>query len=347
MDYTGQKRLELFVDNSQMIKKEFIWHSSLTKRFAALLYAQAGKRIDCDGIQQCIDLIKENTGVFSTFRGNMVLSMAAMLSLSPNPQKRFGETQKVYDLLKGIKFQAHDYLVVAAYQIAQSDNYDYTPVITRAKGFYDGMKARHFFYTGQDDYIFSTMLGLSDLDPSEGVERIERLYGRLKGEFLDKNSVQALAQVLVLGGVDDRASDDASVGAVSGDSTSVDDAANRVLSLRDGFRAQKIRLDKTYTLPMLGILALLPVEIDTIVRDISTVFDTLRNQKGFGSLSISSQELLLFAASIVAGEYTEHVKDGVLNATLSTSLTNIILAQEAAMIAAFSASAITAASTSS
>ena len=42
---------------------------------------------------------------------------------------------------------------------------------------------------------------------------------------------------------------------------------NRTLALlirfyyRDTLRAQKIKLDKTYTLPVLGILAMLPVEI--------------------------------------------------------------------------------------
>ena len=171
------------------------------------------------------------------------------------------------------------------------------------------------------------MLGLTDLDAAVGVERIEQLYSRLKGEFWDKNSVQALAQVLVLGESDDS-------------------IANRVLVLRDTLRAQKIKLDKAYTLPVLGILAMLPVEIDTIVRDKGVVQGTLRAQKGFGSLSVTTQELLLYAASIVACEYAESVKDGVLTATLSTSITNIIIVQQAAMIAAISASATASAASS-
>ena len=139
--------------------------------------------------------------------------------------------------------------MLAAYQIAaQTDASDYRNVVTRTRSFYDGMKARHSFNTGQDDYIFAAMLGLTDLDAAVGVERIEQLYSRLKGEFWDKNSVQALAQVLVIGESDDS-------------------IANRVLVLRDTLRAQKIKLDKAYTLPVLGILAMLPVEIDTIVRD--------------------------------------------------------------------------------
>ena len=47
MKYTGENKLELFANNAQIIKKEFTWQNALTKRLAALLYAQEGKTIDC------------------------------------------------------------------------------------------------------------------------------------------------------------------------------------------------------------------------------------------------------------------------------------------------------------
>lgn len=63
-------------------------------------------------------------------------------------------------------------------------------------------------------------------------------------------------------------------------------------------------------------------------------------------MEYTTQELLLFTAALVAGEYARSVKDGILTAALSTSITNIIIAQEAAMIAAISASTAAAASSS-
>jgi hypothetical protein len=47
MNYTGQNKLELFVDNAQITKREFAWQNTLTKRLAALLYAQVGKTVYC------------------------------------------------------------------------------------------------------------------------------------------------------------------------------------------------------------------------------------------------------------------------------------------------------------
>jgi hypothetical protein len=332
MQVTGQNKLELFVENAQSIKKEFTWQDGLAKKMAALLYAQEGKTIDCEKIRQCHNLIKQNTGTFSPFRGDMALTMAAMLSLTANPQMQFSETQKVYDLLKSAKFHTSDFLIFAAYQIAaQSATSGYPKVVTRARSFYDGMKALHFFHTGEDDYILAAMLGLTDLNIRAGTERIERLYTLLKPEFRNKNSIQALAQVLVF-------------------SDSDDSVIRRVLSLRDALRAQKIKLDGAETLPILGILALLPVEIGTIVSDVKAAQDTLKAKKGFGSMSITTQGILLFAASIIASDYVDSVKDGILTATLSTSITNILIAQQVtmmAMISASSAAAVAASSSSS
>jgi len=309
----------LFAENAQAIRKEFTWQNALTKRLAALLYAQADRRIDCDAIRWCHDLMKQNTGVFSTFRGNMALGVATLLSLSADPQGLFRQTLAVYELLRATKLRNSDYLVVAAYQIAaQTEPAQYPNAVARTRAFYDGMKAHRFLQTGQDDYIFAAMLGLSRLDPVTGTDRIERVFDRLRGDFREKNSIQALAQVLVLGGTDDI-------------------AITRIIALRDALRAQKIRLDKTFTLPSLGVLALLPVDPGVIARDIDQAQAFLRAQQGFGRLSVTTQELLLYATGIVADGYARTIDAGVLAATISTSITNIIIAQQTATIAATTA----------
>ena len=314
-----QEKLALFAANAQAARKEFTWHDTLVKKLAALLYALDNKPIDCTAIRNCHTGIKNNTGIFSMFRGNMALCIAAMLSLKENPAEIFGNTMTVYDMMKSAKFRASDYLVVAAYEIAsQAKPEEYGQTVTRARAFYDGMKSKGFFRTGQDDYIFSAMLGLSDIDVRTGTERIEELYQRFKSAFWSGNSVQALAQILVLSG-------------------ECDTAINRILTLRDAMKSQKIRLDRAYTLPSLGVLALLPVDIDTLVRDIDKAQAFLRAQKGFSSWTVSKQAVLLFASAVIASVYAEDVKSGV-TASVSTSIASIIIAQQAAIIAAVSAS---------
>lgn len=314
-------RLELFANNAQRIKKAFAWQNAMVNRLAALLYTAENKVADDEAIRASYELIKEHTGLFSSFRGTSVISIAALLSLSAEQETQLTNTLAVYDLMKDTKFRASDYLVVAAYQIAANSTSDqYVRTVERAKMFYDSMKAKHRFLTGQDDYIFAAMLGLSDIDVDKGIDRMEQLYTTLKPEFLSGNSVQALTQVLVLG-------EEAS------------EAADHVLALRDAFRARGIRLDKEYTLSSLGVLSLLPSNSEDIVTDVSETYEFLRTQKGFGSWSIGKQELLLLSAALVAFKYVEDVRNGVITTMLSTSITNIVIAQQAAMAGAAAASA--------
>ena len=324
-----QQRLQLFVDNTRMLKKGFTWHSMLIRRLAALLYASENRQADAEAVQQCYRLIKESTGVFSTFRSNMSIGIAALLSLSDEPKPLLDNTIKVYDLLKTYKLRASDYLVVAAYQIASGANPEkYADIAKRTRAFYDGLKTNHRFYTGQDDYIYTAMLGLSDLDVHDGVENIEKLFQRFKHDFSNKNSIQALSQILVL-------------------SEASNESIERVLALRDSLKAQKMRYDKAYTLPSLGVLALFPVDNTTILNDLDESRSFLRSQKGFGSFSVSQQELLLYIMGIVASEYLDSAKSDVSTSALSTAITNILIAQQAAMIAAISASYTAVAASSS
>jgi uncharacterized protein CbrC (UPF0167 family) len=329
MNNGDHNKFILFAENTQAVKKEFKWQDTLTKRLAALLYAIENKPVDCEAIHESRTLIKKNTGVFSKFRGNMSLCVAAMLSLKDNRQEIFSDTLNVYDMMKKAKFRASDYLAVASYQIAAHAEHDkIQEAVNRTKEFYNGMKSNRWLHTGQDDYIFAAMLGLSDMDVKTSVDKIENLYQRLKPHFWAKNSVQTLAQILILSGECDK-------------------AVNRVLELREALKEQRLRLDKTSTLPAMGVLALLPVNIDIIVQDIIYAKDFLRNQKGFGSLYLSTQELLLLVSSIVAAEYAEEMNDGVITASLSTSIASIIIAQQTAVImAAVSAGAIAASSSS-
>lgn len=325
------EKLSLFTTNAQAMKGSFKLQETLTKQLAAMLYTFENKQMDCNAIKQCHTLIKDSTGIFSSFRGNMSLCVSAMLSLQDAPDQLLTDTLIVYDLLKNAKFRASDYLTVAALLIASNtDTQGCQHTVERAKAFYDEMKKSHWFITGEDDYIFAVMLGLSDIDPISGTERIEQLYQRLKPEFKSKaggNAVQALSQILVLGGKSDEALD-------------------HIFTLNNALRDQKIKLDKTYTLPALGVLALLPIDGDILANDILEAQAYLRAQKGFGSLSISTQELLLFSTAIVTSVYAEEMKNDIVTASITTSIIGIIIAMQMAIII-MSTAAVTAASTSS
>jgi uncharacterized membrane protein len=120
-------------------------------------------------------------------------------------------------------------------------------------------------------------------------------------------------------------------------------ALHHILSLRDVLRSHKIKMDKEYTLPALGVLSLLPISADIIARDILEAQAFLKAQKGFGVFSVTSQELLLYAAAFITTSYAEDTDNNLMTASVSTSITSILIAQQIAILIAASASASAAA----
>lgn len=329
MDSTYQVRIELFVDNCQHAKAAFFWKNSLSKRLAALLFAAENRKIDPQAIKQAETLIKENTGLFSSFRGNSVLTVATLLALADNPHLCLDNTLRVYDLMRAVQFSSSDYLAVAACLIAvQADPDQFAQAVGKAKAFYDAMKSAHWFLTGQDDHINAAMFGLSDITVQDGIDQMERLYQDLRLEFYHKNSIQAMATVLMLCG-------------------KKPDWVRRVSLLKQAFRDRNLKMDQQYTLTSLGVLSLLPQDDLVIVDTVQSTFDYLRSQPGFGSWSVAKQELLLYAAALFAFSSADQVNKGLLAGTISTSIASIIIAQQTAALIASTSAASAAASSSS
>ena len=312
-------KLGLFTNNASVIRKDFVWLNVMAKRLVALICTLENKPIDCIAIKENLNLIKNNTGLFSMFRGNMSLCIAAMLSLNTDRDKVFANTISVYDQLNLAKFGASDYLAVAAYLIAcNTEPYNYQHAVRRTRAFYEGMKKHRWFHTGQDDYIFTSMLGLSDVGIEEGLVRINLLYEQLKPEFrlAGGGGVQMLAQMLAICG-------------------KCNDSLEHLFHLRHAFRQRNVRLDKAYTLPALGALSLLDISSDILVNDMLDAQRYLRAQKGFSSFSITTQELLLYTSAIISSVYAVEMKSNIV-ASLTTSITSIIIAQQIAIVIAAS-----------
>lgn len=323
------QKLTLFIENHRSMKGKFVSRETLTKRLAALLYAEENRAIDLGAIQESYELIKAETGLFSAFRGTSAMAIATMLSLAEDGEKVLNDALALYKELNAAKFWKSDYLAIAAYQIAaNAKERDRSLIVERTRAFYEGMKAYHKFYTGQDDVIFAAMLGLSDVDVNEGVNRMESLFQRLRGDIASGNGLQALTQVLVLGG-------------------EAEDTVPRVLELREKLKSVGLRMDREYTLSSLGMLGLLPVEADMLVEDVSWAYEYLRGEKGFGSFSLTKQQVLLFAAALVIFSHAQELAHDVTKAALSTTITNIIIAQQAAIAVIAASTAATAAASSS
>ncbi|MGI5900420.1 MAG: DUF4003 family protein [Christensenellales bacterium] len=329
MGHRLKSKVELFASNVQALKGTFVWKNVLLKRMAALLYAGKDERIDLNALRESHDLIKSKTGVFSYFRSNSMVTLSTLLSMHDDKQAQLDKTLAVYERMKEYRFWKGDYLVVAAYQIAENTREEkYDETIRRAKAFYDGMKAQHPFITGHSSYIFAALLGLSDMKIESGLMRIEGFYRAFKPHFRSGYSVQALAQVLALS---------------AGDR----DVEGRVLYLSDKFRQRNMRMDRQYILSSLGILSILPADLNGLVNDVIETYEQLRTKKGFGRWTVTKRELLMLSSALVCFDHIAEENNQLLTTTLSTSITNIIIAQQTAIAVAVATSSSAAASSGS
>jgi len=323
-----QQTLTLLTENTQALKKEFRGHDALDKRMAALVYALADRPMDVGAMREQRARLKEKTGAFSSFR---MAYVTALLALNGDCDI-LADALDVYALLKKSKLQASEFSVMAACHIAahglraghhgattHKSHGEYPKIVAQTRAFYDAMKVEHRFLTGAHDYIFAAMMGISGIPVPETVARMEVLFGQLKPEIRSRGGVRTLAQVLVLAGA-------------------ADQALPRVIPLRNALRARRIKMESPYNLPMLGVLAGLPVEPEALAAELQEAQAFLRAQKDFGKLYIDTQPLLLFCAAVVASTHANDLPGEALTAAVVTGILNTMAAQQAALMAAVAAS---------
>ena len=304
-----QDKLSLFAENCQAIKGSFTMHLPVIKRLSALAYTLENKQVDITAIDEAHQIIKNDVGMFSNFRGTFVIYLATMLSLQEFPQQMFSDTKHVYGLLNQQGFWKNDYLVLSAFEIAKNaESGKHSHVASRAMDFYKEMKANHRFHIGTDDYLFTAMLAMSDMEVHAGANKVRQIFTLLKynfGFWASKNSLLHLAQVLALGG-------------------HPGDCVQELLHLKRILKQRKIRLDRNPVLSALGVVGLFPVNHGDIANELESAINYLRTQKGFGTWSdVHREELLLYAVSILASVWASEISRLLQSDIVSSSTNNM------------------------
>lgn len=316
-----QQKTDLFIENIQKMKENFKWDSSLLHQLVAFIYAEKDKEVDPVEIKHAKEIIKSNTGLFSMFKDSTFLAIAGMIAMDNAPEEYFKNTMNVYNRMKKAGFSGSNYLAISSLIIAKkASEFNYDNVIENTKNYYDRMKKEHRILTSYDDYCFATMLGISELGIDSAIREMEECYRNLKGHFFSSNSVQSLSHVLAFG------EETAAI------------KCERVLKIAEMLKTKKCKLGYDGELTALGILALITDDIEKITDEIAKVSDYLHDKKVFGSFFESSTGRNRYAAALVSSTYVQNLKEDILSVTLQNSLTNILIAQETAVIVAITAS---------
>ena len=326
----------LLIENRDTIASLYKWESGLTHLCCSGIFTMKGIKVDVGMLMQAKVLLKQQSSIFSEFRGMASPVVASMLSISENPKLLLAQCRTVYDLLKK-KFQSCPYLPITAMVIAQTAAPDtYEQVVSRAHGLYKMMKKAHPFLTSSDDYTFCALMALSEKRDETLLADAEACFAQLKRNGMSRNGIQSLSHVLSL---------------YNGSALI---KCQQTLDLFQKLRELGLGFGTNYELPILGILAMSGQNLTEIASNIEEIDKWLKQQKGFGIFgSVNTKQRLMYAALLAQPEtqasyVTDSEKQELFSDTGATTATlATLIAQEAAMCAAMMASASAAAATSS
>jgi len=298
------------------MKETFFWGSSYIYPVAAAVFVDKRVTADRERLEMCGDILKENTGFFSNFRNYVKLPMISMMAVSDNPEEKLKKALAVYELLKQ-HFFSSTYLPLASMTISDYvEPEHYEAVAHRTRRIYDLMKQEHPFLTSGEDSVFAALLALSNASDEQIVLNTEQCFDILKPQFFSSNAVQSLSHVLAL---------------CEGDAEM---KCSRAMDLFYRLKDRGYKYGTGYELATLGVLAMLPADLDTIADDTVQVAEYLAGQRGYGILGMTKRQRLMHAGLIVTSDYLD--QNTSMQAAVSSTI-SLIIAQQTAVCAAIAA----------
>lgn len=301
------------------------------RKCAALSLTIKNKHVNADKINEAISVIKKNTSVFSNFRGNNLLVAATIISLEEDMERALEEINSIYGKLKK-EFFSSEYLILAAIVIFNSrDRINIDKAVRDTRIVYKHMAKEHRFLTGSEDTTAAAMIAVTSSNIEGTMKEVELYYEGLSDKgFWKGNNLQALSHILPL---------------FSGD---IGSKIEKVNLLSKALKANNVPI-KSYSLPLLGVAAIVAEEPNAFAKLVSEVNDKIKKEKGFGTFSLGYDIRNMIAIGLVAASYIDRLddyeKEKLIDTTNNIALT-IQIAIELA-VAGAAAAAVASASASS
>lgn len=317
MDRKYESQVEDMLENYMSIKKAFAWEMDISKHLVAMNFTIQGKNANADEIKDLMKYMKQQTGMFSPFRGSMAFPIAGLLASDSNePQNLLDEMLSYQEPMKSVGFKSSMYLPVALYAMTfRDESYNVTSLGNRAMDVYKEMKKNHPIVTSGDDYALAILIAQS----GKNTDIMERYYQGLASEgFTKGNGLQALSHILSFSELD------------------VNSTIRKCTKIYQTMKDNKLKVYGDYY-AAIGLIALLEDTDGHLLNEFVELANFLRSQKKYKWLGKGVN--VLFASALIASEYIKDIENGVMNTTLQVSIQTLIAAQQAAMIAAISCSA--------
>ena len=251
-----RKTCDEFLNNQLIFKEAFPF--SYTRAIGAVAsYYFMSQNVEANEemLKLCRKIIRQYSGLFSSFRGNGELIYTSMLASDDDPGNKMSLALAAYDALK-IYFRQTPYLTfLAMMMVDQVSPSSYHLIAGLTNTSYSLMKERHLFLTSDEDVPYAGLFAMSQKSTKGLVEESEQIYTALKSNFsiFSNNARQSVSHALAL---------------CSGDAMT---KCEKLLRLYDLAYENKLRYGHSFELVALGVLANLGIDHTKLVEDLLDV----------------------------------------------------------------------------
>lgn len=310
-----QDQINQYEDIYTTLKKRLRWQVSdhQVLMLTASIYCTNDHPFDVERFMGISEMIKKESGMFSHMKSQLRFSCAALLDVkTEGPHLQFERLQSLYNRLIEAGFKKGVYTHLAALAVLGEEEID-PDLPERALTLYKRMAKEHLFLTGHSDYPFAMLLAKKGQENI--VDYIETFYDQLNHEgFRKGNDLQTMSHIL-------------SLQVEEGPEVMI----SRALRIHDALRSEGIRMKPAYY-PQVALLSFVK---DADCGTIRSIWDNLNSIKAF---KWHKDVNFMMAVNFYVSHYLEDAS--LAHTSLSTTIETLIQAQQTAMIATLSASAV-------
>lgn len=277
---------EQFVSAQKTISKVQPLLSMYAYPICAELFVESGVEPDLKKLKKCERILIKKAGLFSDFSGTSALLIISLLSMSEDPEAMYDRLKDARDLVRRYFPPVPDYVALAAIVLnEEGDQSKWEEIARSAADIYNALKKKHRILTSGGDILFSLILARSGKEKQDVTADAKACAQRLTAYQLDGKSLQSLTRVLAL---------------ADGDP---EEKCDRFDKLYELLKAKGRKYGKEYQIPMLGLAAMLPGEIESVAADIIDVDNYLSKEEMYKGIvpKYSKTVRLMHAAMVVAG----------------------------------------------
>ena len=286
-----EERLYLLVENYESLKKVNAspW-MGLVMHGCALEYTLKDKKINTNLVNESMEIIRENTSIFSDFRGKSSINTAITLSFQTNPKSSFDEILNIHKKLRVNKFCSGDCLALVSNVIFENkDKINVDECIEKMRYVYRSMIQNHPYSISVEEYMITCIIAITSNDIEEELSNMEIAYEYLmKNGVYNRRTLQNLAHVLSF--------------------NKNEETLNKCLEIKKELEKNKCKIHE-FGYPLIGVMALIDIkDINYLIEKIKHISDTLKEHQGYGNFVLGERYRNMISAVITLSKYIDDIE---------------------------------------